>query len=532
MVQRGVPLTVAVFISGAVLLGLEIAASRVLAPYFGNSLYVWGALIGVVLAGLSLGYWLGGSLADRVAAPWLLVATISLGAAGVIAVPLLDQHVLDAIASWDPEPRLNAVLAAVCLFGVPSVVLAAVTPIAIRLRANALAHIGRTSGRLFSVSTFGSIAGTFATAFWLVPELGTDQLIAVGAVTLLAGAAIVAASERLVVPLVAVALAFGGALAITLELGTKSGGRLTSAQTRNWSPAYKLREALRPRVVASRDADVVYRKDTRYHRVVVLDSGQTRLLLFDALTQSGMRKSDPFATEFEYTDYLQLGLAYNPRARDVLFLGLGGGSAPKRFWRDHRRLRLHVAEIDPDVVDVAHRFFSVPRDPRLSIAAEDGRRYLTKSDRRFGVIVVDTYYSDSIPFHMATREFVELARRHLAPDGVVVMNVIGAVRGGSSKLFRALYRTYRSVFPTVVVHPVNDGGDLSVVTNLILIATESAAPSEEFLTQRWRDLRRRTPSAPNLAQAIRNRVDEDVPVADVPTLTDDYAPTDALLLFE
>jgi spermidine synthase len=529
MAARGVPITVAVFISGAVLLGLEIAASRVLAPYFGNSLYVWGALIGVVLAGLSLGYWLGGSLADRVPAPWLLIATISIGAAGVLAVPLIDALVLDAIVSWDPEPRLNAVLAAVCLFGLPSIVLAGVTPIAIRLHASAIAHVGRTSGRLFSVSTFGSIVGTFATAFWLVPELGTDQLVAIGAVALLGGAALVAAAERLVVPLVVVAAALAGAVVVTLELGTES-GRLSTAQTRNWSPAYKLREALRPRLLSSKDANVVYRKDTRYHRLLVADTGGTRLLLFDALTQSGMNKKDPFETAFEYTDYLQLGLAYNPEARDVLFLGLGGGSAPKRFWRDYPRLQLQVAEIDPDVVDVAYRFFSVPRDRRLAITAEDGRRYLAKTNRRFGVIVVDVYYSDSIPFHMATREFVELAREHLSPGGVVVMNVIGSVRGSSSKLFRALYRTYRSVFPTVVVHPV--GGDPTAVANLILLATDSPAPSEQFLQQRWRDLRRRTPSAPDLAPAIRYRVDGPIAVNDVPTLTDDYAPTDALLLFD
>ncbi len=331
MSRRGVPVTVAVFTSGAVLLSLEIAASRVLAPYFGNSLYVWGALIGVVLTGLALGYWLGGSLADRWPEPWLLVAAIALGAGGVVVVPLLDQHVLGAIVSWDPEPRLNVVLAAAGLFGWPSVVLAAVTPIAIRLRADAIAHLGRTSGRLFSVSTFGSIVGTFATAFWLVPELGTDQLIALGAVALLAGAAVVAAAERLVLPLVIVLAGLGGATAVAANLGTQTGDRLPSAQTRNWSPSYRLREALRPRLNSRRGISVVYSKDTRYHRLVVAESGGVRTLLFDSLSQSAMRVKHPFATEFEYTDYLQLALAYNPRARDVLFLGLGNSSAPKRF---------------------------------------------------------------------------------------------------------------------------------------------------------------------------------------------------------
>src|SRR4051794_5546358 len=150
----------AVFASGAVLLGVEIAASRVLAPFFGNSLFVWGALIGVVLAGLAIGYAIGGALADRLPSPSLLVAVIGLGAASVLAIPLLDDHVLELVVSWDPGVRLDPVVAAVLLFGLPSVVLAMVTPIAVRLRARDLALLGRTAGRLFSISTFGSIAGT------------------------------------------------------------------------------------------------------------------------------------------------------------------------------------------------------------------------------------------------------------------------------------------------------------------------------------------------------------------------------------
>jgi MFS family permease len=338
-----VPVTIAVFVSGAVLLGLEIAASRVLAPYFGNSLYVWGALIGVVLAGLAVGYWLGGTLADRWPEPWLLVAAMSLGAAGVVAVPLLDQPVLDAIVAWDPEPRLNAVLAAVCLFGLPSVVLAGVTPIAIRLRADAITRLGRTSGRLFAVSTFGSIVGTFATAFWLVPEMGTDQVIAVGGVVLLAGAAAVAAAERLVLPLVVALAALCGATAVAAGLETQTGGRLPESQTRNYSPTYRLREALRPRLHARHGADVVYSKDTRYHRLIVVQSGGIRTLVFDSLSQSAMRVGSPFATEYEYTDYLQL----RPRIRP--------GRARRPVSRPRRRLRAEALLARPPAAPAAGR---------------------------------------------------------------------------------------------------------------------------------------------------------------------------------
>jgi spermidine synthase len=146
--------------------------------------------------------------------------------------------------------------------------------------------------------------------------------------------------------------------------------------------------------------------------------------------------------------------------------------------------------------------------------------------------VIDAFYSDAIPFHLATREFLELARSRLAPGGTVTTNIIGAVRGRDSRLFRSMLRTYRAVFPTVAIHPVLSPGerDLTGIRNVILVAGESAAPSKEFLQERWAELARSAPGAPDLRPAIRGRVDDPVPTEDVPVLTDDYAPTDALLL--
>lgn len=529
-------LAVAVFTSGAVLLGLEIAASRVLAPSFGNSLFVWGALIGVVLAGLSIGYWAGGMLADLVPGPRLLLGAMSLGALLVLAIPAVDRAVLDAIVGWDPGPRLNPLLAAVALFGLPSIVFAAVTPIAVRLSARSVASVGRTSGRLFAISTAGSIAGTFAAAFLLIPEFGTNQLLGQAAAAMLAAVALFALSERLPLAAVAALLAAGGATAASFALAPETGGRLSGAAARNYAPLYRLRGDAGPRVdYGSQGFEVVFRKETRYHGLAVVDDETTRYLRFDSSFQSGMYLDRPFATRFEYTDYFGLGLAYNPDARDVLFIGLGGGSAPKRFWRDFAQVRQQVVELDPVVVDVARRYFHLPKgSPRLRVEAEDGRRYLTRTARRWDVIAIDAFYSDSIPFHLTTLEFLELARSRLTPGGVVVTNLIGSLRGPSSGFFRSLVRTYSSVFPTVLVHPVLPPGEESPASlrNLIVVATEGAAPREAFLVERWRQLRQRSPRAPDLTKAIRDRVDGRIPTRDVPTLTDDYAPTDALLLFE
>jgi spermidine synthase len=527
----------AVFVSGAVVLGMEIAASRVLAPFFGNSLFVWGALIGVVLAGLAIGYWAGGWLADRMPTPGLLAAVMGLGALLVLAIPALDEPVLEAIVRWDPGPRLNPLVSAIALFGPASVVLAGVAPIAVRLSARSLTTLGQTAGRLFALSTAGSIAGTFATSFWLIPEFGTDQLLGLAAAALFGAAALVALSERriLIGALSAAGVVLAGYAAV--QLAPETGGTLSAAQTQNWSPLYRrvgYAEGQAP-PTAGEGLKLLYAKDTRYHRVTVSDGGRTRYLRFDASFQSGMIIGRPYETAFEYTDLFHLVRAYNPAARDVLFIGLGGGSFPKRLWRDFPDMRLQGVELDPAVRDVAYRFFALPRDDRLKVATDDGRRYLDRNDKRYDAILIDAFFSDAIPFHLFTQEFMELARSRLNPGGVIVTNTIGSIAGDTSELFRSVYRTYRSVFPTVLVHPTilgaQDNDDTSI-RNLILVATESPAPSKAFLAERWAQIAKQYPTVPNLRRRIQQRDDREIPINGVPTLTDQYAPTDALLLIE
>jgi spermidine synthase len=531
-----VALAGAVFLSGAALLGLEIVASRVLAPAFGSSLYVWGSLIGVVLAGLAVGYWLGGAIADRYPAPFLLVGALTLGAGLVLAVPVLDGPVIEQMVSWDPGPRLTPLMSTIALFGPPSVVLASATPIAVRLAARSLERLGRTAGRLFSVSTIGSIVGTFATAFWLVPELGTDQVLGVCALTLLVAATGFAFAERLFVPAAALAVVTAASLFAVGGLAPET-GHLEVSETQNWSPLYRVRQdrsagALDPDTIAAQEPGYEVReaRDTRYHRLLVLDGDGTRYLRFDNTFQGAMSLRNPYGTVFPYTDYLQLGLAYAPTARNILFIGLGAGSVVKRVWRDFPAIQLDAVELDPDVVRVARTWFRLPED-RLDVFVQDGRRFLQTHDERYDIVVIDAYFADAIPFHLATAQFFELLRSRLSPGGVVVSNVIGALTGPSSKLLRSMAKTYRTAFPTVAVHPVFQSGDRDPggFRNVIVVATEGALPDVSVLEDNWARLRSSSPQAIDLRAAIRNRWPKPLPFDDVPLLTDGYAPTDALL---
>lgn len=533
-----VPLLGTVFLSGAVLLGVEMAASRVLAPFFGNSLFVWAAIIGVILGGLALGYWLGGALADRFPSPVTLAAIVAAGAVAVLAIPLLDRPVIEWVLGWDPGARLDPVLCAVLLFGPMSVLLSAVGPVAVRLQVRALPKVGRIAGRTFAISTAGSIAGTFVTAFWLIPELGIEQLFVFGAAALFGTAALVGVAGRLrglVVAGLALAVATG---AYAVSLGTQHIEPLTATSARNWSPLYRTRgygylDSRDPgAVIQDEGLEVAFAEDTRYHRLAVVDDAETRYLRFDNSLQSAMYLRHPYRTRYRYTDFFHLGLAYDPQAKNVLFVGLGAGSSEKRLWRDFPGLQIDVVELDPVVVDVAYRYFHLPRDPRLSVEVGDGRRFLATNERRWDVIVIDAFFADSIPAHLVTQEFMELLRTRLNPGGVVVTNAIGAISGTGSRLFRSIYKTYRAGFPTVLVHPTilsGDGGD-DQYRNLILVATEKAVPGRQQLAGRWDELRRERPGVPDLRKPILDRHDQEIPTADVPVLTDDYAPTDALLL--
>ncbi len=528
--RSGLAIGTAVFVSGGVLLGVELVASRVLAPYFGNSIFVWGALIGVVLAGLSVGYWVGGVLADRIPAPPLLLGVLVLGGFATLLVPVVDEPVLRAIVEWDPGPRLNPLFAAIALFGVPSVILATATPIAVRLRARSVASVGSTAGRLFAVSTAGSIAGTFVTAFWLIPEMGTNQLLGLLATALFVAAGFVALGERRAFSVAVVGALVAGSILATLALAPETGGRLSGAAAENWSPLYRLRGGEDHGIIPpSGGYQVVYSKETRYHGLTVVDDQDSRHLRFESSFQSGMYLDDPYRTRYRYTDYLQLPLAYRPGLKNILFIGLGGGSVQKRIWRDFPRVDLQVVELDPTVRDVAFRYFDLPRSPRLDVTVEDGRRFLARDDRRWDAIIIDAYFSDSLPFHLTTVEFLELVRSRLTPGGVVASNLIGAVKGEGSQLFRSIYKTYRTVFPSVAVHPEGDDDEFQ---NIILVASEGATPAKEVLIDRWREIKEQAPRAVDLEEAIQGRYEGAVATRDVPILTDDYAPTDALLFVE
>ena len=206
-------------------------------------------------------------------------------------------------------------------------------------------------------------------------------------------------------------------------------------------------------------SQILYERDSLYHHIMVAESGSIRNLHFDNSYQSAMDVNNPLEMVFDYTSYLHLGVVASPKPERVLFIGLGGGSAPKKFLNDYPSIKqIDVVEIDPEVAKVANNYFDLPNDPKLRVSVEDGRLLIAKKAREiatgriapYDMVIIDAYSESTIPYHLTTVEFLEAARKVLSPEGVVVSNIIGALSGPNSRLLYSMTRTFMSVFPQAI----------------------------------------------------------------------------------
>jgi len=484
-------------------MALEIVGSRVLAPSFGSSVYVWGSLISIFLAALSLGYYTGGQAADRWPRAGVLASTLSLAGVGILILPRAAAPVLELFVQWDLGPRLSPLLASVSLFALPSVLLGTASPFAVKLATTDLATIGNTAGLLYAISTAGSIAGTLLTAFVLIPALGVRAILYTLGGTLLILAVLLASTARK-----SMVRAVSAGL-IVLALG---------------GPGYAAGTSMR----------LIYEKDSLYHRIRIYEDATYRYLRFDRSIQGGMVLRDPLTSVLRYPDYVHLAWLMNHMITRVLVVGLGAGSIPKRFLRDYPDVTVDSVELDPAVVDIAKQYFGVHEEQRHHIVVADGRQFLRRADASYDLIVMDAYFAEGIPFHLVTREFLRLVKSHLRPGGVVAANVVGAIGGSNSKLFRAIYKTYASEFPTLSLFPVayQHGREEETTRTIIVLATDKPGQSKQAMVTAFTKLRRDQGISPVVQQGfLGDYYTFPIPTADVPLLTDDYAPVDILPVY-
>jgi len=494
-----------VFTTGACTMGAEIAGARLLAPYFGDSTIVWANTIAIVLVALSVGYWLGGRFADRRPDLPSLCWTVLGGAVLVTLIPFFARPFLGASVDAFDELAVGvfagSLAGVLVLLAIPVMIFGAVSPWALRIAMGAsdVEHAGQLAGRLYALSTAGSLVGTLFSAMVTIPLIGTQRTF----------------------------ILFALVVAVVASIGVRKA----------WPaliPAAVACAALIPvgTIKASSEGEVIHEVETphQYIRVVELDDGERRLELNEGQAIHSIYRPGEYLVGNYWDEHLVLPFVASPRATGaagpdrgpgwperVAILGNAAGTVARAYGHYYPDTKVDAVEIDGKVTEVGREYFGL-ENPDMEVFDEDARPWLRAADRAYDVIMVDAYHQPYIPFYMATEEFFELVRDRLRPGGVVLINV--GHPEGSDALERNLTATLERALPHVLRDPVTGTNTMLVgsaepiaARNIIAAATASRSPIPGGLEELAFDTARRT----------------EPPLAGGDAWTDDHAPVEWLV---
>lgn len=487
------------FTTGAVVMALEILGSRLLAPVFGNSLFVWGALIGVILAAMSSGYAFGGWISDRRPGGQVLAGLLLVSGSWTFLIAWIGQAVLFKVAGAVDDPRWGPCLAAAILLGPPAFGLSGVLPAMLRLAVSDLEHLGRHTGRMIALSTLGSLAGTWGTAFFFLSWIGSHALVAwLGAIQAALGFWWLVKGAEVKPLLVIVCAVLVGA-----------------AGTGAWFPVQMLKAP-------------VHQEDSPYQQVRIRDDDLFRYLVLDRTFHAVMWKAEPDTLFLPYSQLMVSSLALVPNPKRALILGHGGGSFAKWLARHWPELEVDVVEFDPVVVRMAEEYFSYHAPSQHHVHVRDARAFLSHTDATYDLIWGDAFARHLVPFHLTTEEFFSELRRHLAPAGVIVVNLASSGTGGDVRRAEAVVETMKRSFPVVETYAVKGPWPSnSKAENLLFFAGHPIEQSgmDDF-PEKIAALIERQRLPPEAVALLATRRSE--PWRQGAVLTDDFAPYDLL----
>jgi spermidine synthase len=480
------PLEALVFAVGLSTLGAEIAATRLLAPFFGTSTVIWANTIAVVLLALAAGYKLGGVLGDRRPSPEALCVCVLVGSGLLAVTPFIAHPFLSLSVSAFDEVSVGAFAASLfgtlVLVAVPLVLLGTVSPWATRIKLASVEEAGAVSGRLYAISTVGSLLGVFFVALWAIEAIGSQRTFLVLALVPAAVAAVGLSARAALVPVVLAA-------ALLIPPGTTKG---------------------------SDDARVLYEVETpyQYARVIESDDGRRLLELNEGQAIHSLWRRDTVLTGGYWDGFLTLPFATGsgrPPAR-IAALGTAAGTVPRAYAHYYPETVIDAVDIDPELFKIGHRFFGLQARPQLREHTQDARPFLRQTPERYDAIFVDAYRQPYIPFYLTTKEFFELVQDRLNPGGSVIVNI--GHPNDSPSLEQAMSATMGAVFKHVARDPIRSLNSLVIASDVPLQASAVAgAPVPADLKE--------------LAQASAARLEG--PLTGGSVFTDDRAPVEWLI---
>ncbi len=473
---QGWLLILLVLVAGAASLAVEFAASRLLAPYFGTSLFVWANLIGLILLYLTIGYYVGGRVADRYPRPAVLYSLTAVAALLISTIPVLSRPILtwsqSAFATYSIGVFYGSLVSVILLFALPMILLGCVSPFAIRLSVEQIVRSGRTAGQLYAISTIGSIFGTFFPVFVLIPYIGTYLTFFTTAVALL-----------LVSIIGLIVTQARGGTRDRMSNGRRPPGKRGSKNLLSILLLIPLSLTLLGiqgpiKPASGSDGGVlIAERESAYNYIQVVQAGdETQLVLNEGLAVHSIYNPHRVLTSGPWDYFLVSPYFNNPpftpqQVRKVCVIGLGAGTIPHEFSSIYGPIAIDGVEIDGEIVNLGRQYFGM-QEPNLHVVVQDGRYFLQTTSQHYDVIGIDAYQQPYVPFQLTTKEFFQEVHTHLTPTGVTVINAGHTTN--DYRLVEALAQTMHSVFSHVYII------DTQRFANSIIVGTNAPTSLDNF----------------------------------------------------
>lgn len=460
-------LEVIALVSGFVLMTYELAAARILAPGIGSSTYVWTSVIGVIIAALSLGYWIGGVMADK-RGQAIDIARLLLLAALTIVITIIQYEItISWVASNFDDPRWQGVVASLILFAPTSFVLGTISPYLAKLNVRSLKTTGRSIASLSALNSIGGIIGTFVTGFILFGYIGSHE-------TMVLTVVLMTAASWLVVP------------------------------REEWKIRVLVTLCIVITVVVPTENTQAISIDTTSARYVITEDDNVRLLLTGpGGAQSGVSLLDKDALVFWYTGQFADMVEATSERKDILILGGGAFTLPQYLAHKYPESQIDVVEIDPNLADIAREHFYYEDPANINLIFADARTYVNQTNKQYDIVLVDVYGDAHVPFTLLTKEYGDRIDHIVKPNGVVAANFIAGLEDECSVLLHALDAPYRRHFD-YSVYTVEDPADS--LSNMIIAYSDKPivwAGSEEITLETSRNYTDNFSPAERLQHACR-----------------------------